>query len=781
MKTEARKKIFKEGEPEPLASTIEARRLLVLSDLESRYAQLRARLGADASDSPECELLRAQIELAKAEHDRAGALKFKSFVRRNREIFAGMEGKPGVQKRETDGRREYAPASETENRRYLVVNVGELDRLNKEGHSQSAGDAGLESLVRAASASAAVAGCDISVYRYGGNEYLIEFPEIAESDFALFEQALMDQKLDMGNFGDIEAPPLSVTRTSFAEVLDIMNSAALASPRNEEKDPYEAAAESVTVLTRFADYDLEREKFTTRVKRAIEKIEACRAGEISRDEARSFFDTYLKKSFYGTGVDSLERIEDLWRGGADPEDFDSAVGLMAAEAAKRRFADDRQFELYERHLSGGLMRDYLRAVAPREKEERPFAETFSANAKMARIPDPRYGTEGLRAMMRMKESIGARGNEWIEADKTFFEAEKAKRDWSTGLLERGQFYEDLNGRVKSGERTSLIFIDMGFLKYFNDAGRRAVGDAALVKAAEIMEEALMENDVEGRVYRYGGDEFTIMINGGKEEAEEIKEEIERLRAEAGRIPDLRSLREQGRAQDTVGDSRPDYMPMELVFDYGIADIVDVDRLMNDLGPEGIDSELSRGRRSYEDFKSDLLVKLADAAVARGKAVNRFRQLLSLMASPGYRDRGSPEHVRTEAVIAASRKAIFAGLGGEAALRFWAEGLEYEDPDVLDSQIERFVADRLEKMDDILSGERELIDKLVEVHAARNRLRSEVERLKKEAEMNGRLLKEDAKKIEELKQRLREADEARKELINVRESIAASAVDRKARK
>jgi len=754
---------FFEAPEEESADPAEAESLRFSSsaELAREYARRRNELGERAADDPDCELLRLRVELANAEYDPAGALKFKSFVRKSRELFQPAP--------ESENGKGYRVAEPIENRRYLIVSMGELGRLNKEGHKQAAGDAGLEAVVRAVREALGDRREGVSIYRYDSSEYMIEFTDISEINFVFFEEALRGKKLDLGDFRHLEAPPLTFTRIDFAEVLDIMESINLTKPERGEIDAHEAAVESVTILTRFANYNLEREKFVTRVKRAIEKLEAVKKGEIKREKAEAFFATYLKKGLYGSGLESLEDIDDLWRDGRDLADFERSVELMAAAAAKSRFADDRWFQLYERHLASSLERAYLKTVQTGENSSRA-ADFFSDDADLARIPNPHYGTQGLAILSRKKEQIGRRTGKWAEVDRIAYEAEAMKRDVGTGLLERGQLFEELEARITLGQPTSLIFIDLGYLKYFNDAGRRAVGDAALLKTAEVLEEAIIESEVEARAYRYsGGDEFVILVEGDAAEAAALKEDIERIRASAGRIPDLRSLREQGYAPESVGDSRPDYAPMELVLNYGISELRAIDMLLSDLGEQRVGEMLDKSRRPLEAVKADLLVKTADAAVGYQKATSRFCELLELMARPGYADENSPEHKRVESVIAASLKAIFHEQGGEEALRYWAAAR----PENQEELIDRFVADRLEKIDEILSGEKELVDKLVEIHAARNRLITELEKLQEENS-------EDKNKIEALQARLFAAEKARQEIIEARQNIVGTAVDKKNR-
>jgi GGDEF domain-containing protein len=764
MRTHARKK-FDEALPEEKTPSPEALHFSSLAELESRYETMRRKLGERAADDPRCEMLRLEVELAKAEYDNAGALKFEGFARRNREFFAN-----GPRPEEVAGRR------------YLFVSMGELDRLNKEGHS-AAGDKGLESVVRAITETAEERGEVFSVYRFDRNDYMVEFADISEENLHDFEEALLARKLDLGSFSNLEAPPLSVARMSLAEVIDIVNTGALAAEGEEEaKGPEEMAAECLAKLRRFADYELEQEKFKMRVMRAIGKIESAKSGAIARGEAENFFDTYLKKGFGDSAISSLADIEDLWQEGKDRPDFERALGLMAAEATKKRFAAEREFEEYEKHLASGLARDYLRAVRDDAPSEPARERLFGAGAKLAKIPSPRHGTEGLRILAEKRSWIGRRGDEWLKADELAYAVEKNRRDPNTGLLGRDGFYGELEEKIAQGEEVSVIFIDLGFLKYFNDAGRRAVGDAALLKSVEVIEEALAASDVKGRLYRYGGDEFTISVEGTPADAEKLKREIESVRRGAGLIPDLRSLREAGRAEDTVGDSRPDYRPMSLVFNYGIAGTESTKNLVADLSGNGeLEKELESGRRTFDGFKADLLVKMADVAVGFQKAVSRFHELIGLMDHPEYKDEGSLEHKQTEAVIAASRKAIYAGLGGEMALRFWSEGRAAENKEAFEEQVERFVADRMEKASAILESEKELVDKLIETHASRNRLILELEKLGAEVMRRGDMLDMEREKIKELQWRLKEAESARLALVNAREDIARAAIDKTAKK
>ncbi|WP_280769745.1 sensor domain-containing protein [Salipaludibacillus daqingensis] len=86
-------------------------------------------------------------------------------------------------------------------------------------------------------------------------------------------------------------------------------------------------------------------------------------------------------------------------------------------------------------------------------------------------------------------------------------------DVQTGLKNRKQFDIDLVNKIESDRLknclTALLFIDLDRFKYYNDTLGHFTGDKLIeVIAKELM---LFENEYVS-VYRYGGDEFTIIIN-----------------------------------------------------------------------------------------------------------------------------------------------------------------------------------------------------------------------------------------------------------------------------
>ena len=109
----------------------------------------------------------------------------------------------------------------------------------------------------------------------------------------------------------------------------------------------------------------------------------------------------------------------------------------------------------------------------------------------------------------------------------------ANHDQLTGLLNRGQFVQQLNEviGVLEGENIALMFIDLDNFKPINDTQGHDAGDHLLVGVGEILKSTLGPNDFAGR---FGGDEFLVLmrdVNQRSEVAVVCEEILRRLNAE----------------------------------------------------------------------------------------------------------------------------------------------------------------------------------------------------------------------------------------------------------
>ena len=85
---------------------------------------------------------------------------------------------------------------------------------------------------------------------------------------------------------------------------------------------------------------------------------------------------------------------------------------------------------------------------------------------------------------------------------------RAQTDGLTGLKNHATFQEMLVRAVTRGDPFSLIMLDLDEFKGYNDAHGHQAGDRLLRAIAEALVRAGRESD---QVFRYGGDEFTLIL------------------------------------------------------------------------------------------------------------------------------------------------------------------------------------------------------------------------------------------------------------------------------
>ncbi len=85
---------------------------------------------------------------------------------------------------------------------------------------------------------------------------------------------------------------------------------------------------------------------------------------------------------------------------------------------------------------------------------------------------------------------------------------RAEHDSLTGVRNHGAFQRDLGRLLGEGEPFAILMLDLDDFKAYNDAHGHPAGDALLHRVATTMTGAVRSHD---RVYRYGGDEFAILL------------------------------------------------------------------------------------------------------------------------------------------------------------------------------------------------------------------------------------------------------------------------------
>jgi diguanylate cyclase (GGDEF)-like protein len=92
---------------------------------------------------------------------------------------------------------------------------------------------------------------------------------------------------------------------------------------------------------------------------------------------------------------------------------------------------------------------------------------------------------------------------------------RARTDGLTGLLNRATFAEHLAANVVRHEPFSLLMLDLDAFKSVNDTFGHQAGDRLLREIARAIVAAGRESD---HVFRYGGDEFALILPGADSEA-----------------------------------------------------------------------------------------------------------------------------------------------------------------------------------------------------------------------------------------------------------------------
>ncbi|MBI2780181.1 MAG: EAL domain-containing protein [Chloroflexi bacterium] len=111
---------------------------------------------------------------------------------------------------------------------------------------------------------------------------------------------------------------------------------------------------------------------------------------------------------------------------------------------------------------------------------------------------------------------------------------QAERDALTGLRNHGAFQRELQAFLGPGpaRQISVLMMDLDRFKGYNDRNGHPAGDDLLVGVSRGIESCIRQGD---RAYRYGGDEFAVILpDVGRPAAEEV---ARRIRAAIEAIPD----------------------------------------------------------------------------------------------------------------------------------------------------------------------------------------------------------------------------------------------------
>jgi|GEM_PF-5571646 len=90
----------------------------------------------------------------------------------------------------------------------------------------------------------------------------------------------------------------------------------------------------------------------------------------------------------------------------------------------------------------------------------------------------------------------------------------AVTDSMTGLYNRKHFSKVYNDLLERSNPFGVIMLDVNGLKYVNDNCGHEAGDKLIIQAAETISRSVRTTDI---VFRFGGDEFLVLVPEGNEE------------------------------------------------------------------------------------------------------------------------------------------------------------------------------------------------------------------------------------------------------------------------
>ncbi|KUJ72691.1 diguanylate cyclase [Thiomicrospira sp. WB1] len=200
-----------------------------------------------------------------------------------------------------------------------------------------------------------------------------------------------------------------------------------------------------------------------------------------------FFSPQLKKML-GYGPDEMAPHVETWVKNVHPEDIDYVWGVLDSHLKGVRGRYEAQYRL--RNRNGHYLWVHDRGkVCQRDKEGRP-----------TRVVGMVQDITDHKTMQTQLEQL-------------------AHYDILTGVANRREGAKQIQAQLQSAkfkqEGACLLVIDFDDFKRINDLFGHQTGDKVLKHGAELLSASLTKND---RIYRWGGEEFVILLYGLSEAA-----------------------------------------------------------------------------------------------------------------------------------------------------------------------------------------------------------------------------------------------------------------------
>jgi diguanylate cyclase (GGDEF)-like protein/excisionase family DNA binding protein len=87
---------------------------------------------------------------------------------------------------------------------------------------------------------------------------------------------------------------------------------------------------------------------------------------------------------------------------------------------------------------------------------------------------------------------------------------RAETDTLTGLWNHGALVQKLDRMIEQHDRFTMLMVDLDYFKRYNDGLGHQAGNVMLQRVARVLRAACRDSD---EVFRYGGDEFAILLMG----------------------------------------------------------------------------------------------------------------------------------------------------------------------------------------------------------------------------------------------------------------------------
>ncbi len=141
------------------------------------------------------------------------------------------------------------------------------------------------------------------------------------------------------------------------------------------------------------------------------------------------------------------------------------------------------------------------------------------------------------------------GSAFAAADTHETATELADVEPLTGLQNRRRLDLDL-ASISADDQVAYVMIDIDHFKNFNDTNGHSAGDQALRTVSSILAAAVRSKDL---VYRYGGEEFCVLLPGASADEAAVVAERARAAVEGASIPGMEN-QPDGRVTISVGVS-----------------------------------------------------------------------------------------------------------------------------------------------------------------------------------------------------------------------------------